>query len=293
MKREIIDLNKQKTTETIYKNERDIINHATGEIISNETSKLVREKNREKFIKVFVDNLDYLIDNFTTMEKNVFLSLIKEMNYYNVIKLDSGLRKTIQVSADISQGTVSKAINSLIDKKALIKIEEKNKDDFKISFFTGKEYVVNPQLVGSGSFKELSKMRQIVVMDYDFDNFKSTKEITVETAYSGFDEISQNLDKYKLESIFQKKEGKNTYNEITISEKDDDIFDVEIDEEKSNNQNFITESISSKTNKEEKLKSRSDKELEYAIIIAQNEAKKLEIEDKKLDIELLKLKNNK
>lgn len=73
----------------------------------------------------------------------------------------------------------------------------------------------------------------------------------------------------------------------------DNIFDVEIDEEKSNKQNLVTKSMSNETNKEEKSKSMSDKELEYAITIAQNEAKKLEVEAKKLDIELLKLKNGK
>lgn len=113
----IIDLNDTKTTETIYKNEKDIINHKTGEVISQEQSRIVRERKKERFIKVFVDNLDYVIDNFSNMEKNVFLSLLKEMNYYNVIKLDSGLRKTLEISANISQGTVSKTINKLIEKK--------------------------------------------------------------------------------------------------------------------------------------------------------------------------------
>ena len=164
----IIDLNDTKTTETIYKNEKDIINHKTGEVISQEQSRIVRERKKERFIKVFVDNLDYVIDNFSNMEKNVFLSLLKEMNYYNVIKLDSGLRKTLEISANISQGTVSKTINKLIEKNAIIKINETNKDEFGIVFFTGKEYVVNPQLVGSGSFKELSRMRRVIVMDYDF-----------------------------------------------------------------------------------------------------------------------------
>ncbi|MCZ6150398.1 hypothetical protein [Campylobacter ureolyticus] len=85
-------------------------------------------------------------------------------------------------------------------------------------------------------------------------------------------------------------------NEMLIAEKyseQDNIFDVEIDEEKSNKQNLVTKSMSNETNKEEKSKSMSDKELEYAITIAQNEAKKLEVEAKKLDIELLKLKNGK
>ncbi|GKH61382.1 hypothetical protein [Campylobacter ureolyticus] len=69
------------------------------------------------------------------MEKNVFLSLLKEMNYYNIIKLDSGLRKTLEISANISQGTVSKTINKLIEKNAIIKINEINKDEFGIVFY--------------------------------------------------------------------------------------------------------------------------------------------------------------
>ncbi|MFS2056409.1 hypothetical protein ACEN8K_47400, partial [Variovorax sp. CT11-76] len=74
---------------------------------------------------------------------------------------------------EINRNLVSKAINSLIKKNVFIKIDEKNfneiysKADIKM-IFTNKEYIINPQIVGKGSFRDLKKMRQTVITDYDF-----------------------------------------------------------------------------------------------------------------------------
>ena len=284
----MIDLNDAMTSETIYKNEKDIIDHKTGEVISQEQSRIVRERKKERFIKIFVDNLGYVIDNFTNMEKNVFLSLLKEMNYYNVIKLDSGLRKTLEISAKISQGTVSKTINKLIEKNAVIKIDEINKDEFGIAFFTGKEYVVNPQLVGSGSFKELSRMRRTIVMDYDFEKFETKKEIQLEVKYDGFDEVYRNPDKHEITAVKQisTDDGKFKNTEISIREKDvkDDISERDISEEV-----LEIKPVSKGVDEDGRSISLSDRELDLAIKNAENEKKKLENENLRMKIEFLKL----
>lgn len=292
----IIDLNDTKTTETIYKNEKDIINHKTGEVISQEQSRIVRERKKERFIKVFVDNLDYVIDNFSNMEKNVFLSLLKEMNYYNVIKLDSGLRKTLEISANISQGTVSKTINKLIEKNAIIKINETNKDEFGIVFFTGKEYVVNPQLVGSGSFKELSRMRRVIVMDYDFETLESNKEIQLEVKYDGFDEVYKNPDKHEIADVKQIStiDGKFKTTEVAIREKQYKKDDEYVIDAYDTQETLEIEPVLKDIDKNGRSISLSDRELDLAIKNAENEQKKLENENLRMKIELIKLqKENK
>ena len=292
----IIDLNDTKTTETIYKNEKDIINHKTGEVISQEQSRIVRERKKERFIKVFVDNLDYVIDNFSNMEKNVFLSLLKEMNYYNVIKLDSGLRKTLEISANISQGTVSKTINKLIEKNAIIKINETNKDEFGIVFFTGKEYVVNPQLVGSGSFKELSRMRRVIVMDYDFEKLESSKEIQLEVKYDGFDEVYKNPDKHEIAGVKQTStiDGKFKTTEVAIREKQYKKDDEYVIDAYGTQETLEIEPVLKDIDENGRSISLSDRELDLAIKNAENEQKKLENENLRMKIELIKLqKENK
>lgn len=74
-KLQIKDINDTKNATTLLKNEKEIIDYQTGEIISREDVKVTKEKNREKFIKIFIDNLDYVIEALKPIEKGIFLSL--------------------------------------------------------------------------------------------------------------------------------------------------------------------------------------------------------------------------
>ena len=125
MIKKIKDLNAgNKEGSILLKKERETINHQTGELISKEDLKISKEKNREKFIKVFIDNLDYIIEALKPIEKSIFFVLMYQMNYHNIISLNSTIRKTIQISLGLSQSAVSNGINALIEKKVLLKVEE-------------------------------------------------------------------------------------------------------------------------------------------------------------------------
>ena len=113
-----------------------------------------------------------------------------EMNYYNVVTINSTIRKSTQIALNLSQPAVSKGINALIEKKVLIKIEADNAEEFNVSFYTGKEYLVNPQLIGSGSFKELSIIRRVITTTFDFDTLETIKKIESSYAYNGLDYVS-------------------------------------------------------------------------------------------------------
>lgn len=233
---QIKDINKTKETTTLIKSEKELVNHETGEVISREDTKITKEKNREKFIKIFIDNLDYIIEALKPIEKSIFFVLMHEMNYYNVINLSSTIRKTAQVALGLSQPAVSKGITALIEKKVLLKIEKEEAKKFNIAFYTGKEYLVNPQLIGSGSFKELSKIRRVITTTFDFDTFNATKEIDTSCVYSDYNEVEKNLDKHEIKQINQINsfDGKIKKTEIFIGEKDktnsDDIIDIDVEQ---------------------------------------------------------------
>jgi hypothetical protein len=223
MAKKIKDLNAgNKEGSILLKKERETINHQTGELISKEDLKISKEKNREKFIKVFIDNLDYIIEALKPIEKSIFFVLMHQMNYHNIISLNSTIRKTIQISLGLSQSAVSKGINALIEKKVLLKVEKENAEKFHISFWTDREFLINPQLIGSGSFKELSKIRRVITTTFDFDTFEATKEIDSAYVYSDFEEVGQNLENYEIKQIENKSSSdqKNNETQILIGEKD-------------------------------------------------------------------------
>lgn len=223
MVKKIKDLNVgNKEGSILLKKERETINHQTGELISKEDLKISKEKNREKFIKVFIDNLDYIIEALKPIEKSIFFVLMYQMNYHNIISLNSTIRKTIQISLGLSQSAVSKGINALIEKKVLLKVEKENAEKFHISFWTDREFLINPQLIGSGSFKELSKIRRVITTTFDFDTFEATKEIDSAYVYSDFEEVGQNLENYEIKQIESKSSSdqKNNETQILIGEKD-------------------------------------------------------------------------
>lgn len=227
---QIKDISNSKVATTLVKSEKELVNHETGEIISRENTRVTKEKNREKFIKIFIDNLDYIIEALKPIEKSIFFILMQQMNYHNVIAINSTIRKTAQIGLNLSQPAVSKGINALIEKRVLIKIDEDKAENFGVSYYTGKEYLVNPQLIGSGSFKELSQIRRVITTTYDFNKLETTKEIKSAYAYSGFEEVEENLDKHEIKQITSEvsPDGRSRETEILIGEKNnDDVIDVE------------------------------------------------------------------
>lgn len=276
MGKKIKDLNVgNKEGSILLKKERETINHQTGELISKEDLKISKEKNREKFIKVFIDNLDYIIEALKPIEKSIFFVLMHQMNYHNIISLNSTIRKTIQISLGLSQSAVSKGINALIEKKVLLKVEKENAEKFHISFWTDKEYLINPQLIGSGSFKELSKIRRVITTTFDFDTFEATKEIDSAYVYSDFEEVEQNLGNYEIKGIENKtsSDQKNSETQILIGEKDFSEAEVvsanELNTDSNVNRDLENEHL--------RLKIKA-LELEKGLKDAENERLKLQIE---------------
>ena len=286
---QIVDISDSaKKSSTLINTERIAVDYQTGEVVYKEALKVTKEKNKEKFIKIFIDNLDYIIEALKPIEKSIFFVLMHQMNYHNVVILNSTTRKTTQKALNLSQSAVSKGINALIDKKVLIKIEETKSKEFNVPYFTDKEYLVNPQLIGSGSFKDLSRIRHIVTTTYDFNKLETTKEIEASYVYSEFDEVSKELENHEVKQITKQisPDKKNTSTEILLGEKNsNDVIDIE------------TSAAIANSEKSDLEQQNENLEIELRIKEAENESKRLDIEYKRLEnakldkeIELMKLK---
>lgn len=280
---QIVDISDSaKKSSTLINTERIAVDYQTGEVVYKEALKVTKEKNKEKFIKIFIDNLDYIIEALKPIEKSIFFVLMHQMNYHNVVILNSTTRKTTQKALNLSQSAVSKGINALIDKKVLIKIEETKAKEFNVPYFTDKEYLVNPQLIGSGSFKDLSRIRHIVTTTYDFNKLETTKEIEASYVYSEFDEVSKDLKNHEVKQITRQMspDEKNTSTEILVGEKNcNDVIDIEASVGNSKKSDFELQNKSL--------------EIELRMKEAENESKKLDIESKKIELEYKRLENAK
>lgn len=288
---QIVDISDSaKKSSTLINTEKIAVDYQTGEVVYKEALKVTKEKNKEKFIKIFIDNLDYIIEALKPIEKSIFFVLMHQMNYHNVVILNSTTRKTTQKALNLSQSAVSKGINALMDKKVLIKIEETKAKEFNVPYFTDKEYLVNPQLIGSGSFKDLSRIRHIVTTTYDFNKLETTKEIEASYVYSEFDEVSKDLENHEVKQITRQisSDEKNTSTEILLGEKNsNDVIDIE------------TSAAIANSEKSDLEQQNENLEIELRIKEAENESKRLDIEYKRLEnakldkeIELMKLKKS-
>lgn len=274
MDNNIVNLENNKKQQTVYTKEKNFLDSKTGEILTQETTFVKKETRKDHFIKMFVENIIFWI-RLDNKEKNILLCAILNMNWFNIFRIDPIFRKMAVEHCEINRNLVSKAINSLIKKNVFIKIDEKNfneiysKADIKM-IFTNKEYIINPQIVGKGSFRDLKKMRQTVITDYDFDTLEMKSQVIQEAKYDGFDEIINSPEKFQVKEARQEidKSGKFLKNELVISELED------------NNQTIDKNIKTEKNNISEK----GLKELDLAILEAENEKLKLELE-------LLKIKS--
>lgn len=280
----------------LYTKETNVVNPETGEYVPIKSTQVVKEHTRTSFIQLYTQNIDFLISkDLTDMERRALLYSFNEMNYYNIIRIDSGLRKRLEVASKLSQGSVSKAIKGLIDKGVFLKINIDQAKEFNIEAFTGKEYVINPNLVGRGSFKEMKNMRQTVVTNFDFETLTMKKEITLENEDIEFENTKQDLlnGKSEIVGINQSYDEKNNVQRTDIK-----IADVE---ENRGDYSVVTlnpTAIENKKIDEDRQQERNIIEYEdyktkqqIELLREQNKSRELALEEKKIDLEILKMKS--
>ena len=222
MAREIIDLEKSRSTSArLYNRTQEIVDSQTGEVKTIVTSFLQKEQSKDAFIKVFVENLDFLVENLSNNARTVFLVMIKNVNYKNIFKYDSDFVKYFEERKILAKSSVYRALKELEDKQAIFKISENDKDKFDI---IGKNsFMLNPQIVGKGSIKDLKQLRQTTVKTFNFETLEMTKEILTDAAYDGFDKVLAAPDDFQIDSVKQIQHSANkSETEIVIPKKHDE-----------------------------------------------------------------------
>ena len=222
MAREIIDLEKSRSTSArLYNRTQEIVDSQTGEVKTIVTSFLQKEQSKDAFIKVFVENLDFLVENLSNNARTVFLVMIKNVNYKNIFKYDSDFVKYFEERKILAKSSVYRALKELEDKQAIFKISENDKDKFDI---IGKNsFMLNPQIVGKGSIKDLKQLRQTTVKTFNFETLEMTKEILTDAAYDGFDKVLAAPDDFQIDSVKQIQHSANmSETDIVISKKHDE-----------------------------------------------------------------------
>lgn len=269
---EIKDVGTKKSY-TVYTEKQMEISGTTGEILKENEIYVTKAKNRDDFIKFFVDNLSFIGSDLLNAERQVLFILLTKIDYKNIIYINSDLRRDVEALLKVSKSTVSVAINGLKKKGVILSLSDSLKKE--LGTFSDNAFIINPNIAGRGSFNELQKLRQDISIEYDFEKLEVKQKYNIKSKYDGFDEISNNMENHEIKEIRQTQDKKST--EVCIVEKDqNNIIDVN---------DVIEQPIP--ISKSQNIK--TDKEIELELVREQNEAKRLDIENLKAKNENLKL----
>ncbi|MGI7641226.1 hypothetical protein ACNF6L_08660 [Campylobacter coli] len=216
--KEIIDINNSNIVSTVYGIEKTNIDYTTGEIKEKDNILIKKVKKKDEFIKMMALNLQFLATELENSEKTVLFLLMSNMNYKNIVNVNLDLRSEIIHKSKLHRNTVSRAINSLQEKKIILKLDT---DDLKKAYdvFAKNAFLINPNVIGKGSFRDLRNLRQTIVQNFNADRFEMTKEVFTEVEYKGLQEIKNNKEDYEIKAIQQTQNNNEKNTEIFLAKK--------------------------------------------------------------------------
>lgn len=217
--KDLNEINKNNKQQVVYRKDNLYTDCITGEVIERNQIIVRKVQTRESFIKLFTENIHYII-NLEPQEKTLFFTLLSSVDYKNVVRFDKSMKQNIILDKVLSRAGMYRALNGLIEKKVIFKIDR----DFVKSYAgVGSDdcYLFNPNLVGRGSWNDLKNLRHTITREWDFENLEVRENLEIEEEYLGLDEIKNNQKQYQVKEINQEHDEttkvKNT--EIVIEEK--------------------------------------------------------------------------
>ncbi|EOX4551362.1 hypothetical protein A0M39_02395 [Campylobacter jejuni] len=221
--KDLNEINKNNKQQVVYRKDNLSTDCITGEVIERNQIIVRKVQTRESFIKLFTENIHYII-NLEPQEKTLFFTLLSSVDYKNVVRFDKSMKQNIILDKVLSRAGMYRALNGLIEKKVIFKIDR----DFVKSYAgVGSDdcYLFNPNLVGRGSWNDLKNLRHTITREWDFENLEVRENLEIEEEYLGLDEIKNNQKQYQVKEINQEHDEttkvKNT--EIVIEEKNNSI----------------------------------------------------------------------
>ncbi|HHW4633765.1 TPA: hypothetical protein ACUW70_001576, partial [Campylobacter coli] len=214
---EIVDLENKPVTR-LYSKVEEKVDNITGEVTTIVSSFLQKEKTKDDFIKLFVENINYLTDNLSNSALRVVLMMFKNLNYQNIFHYNSDFVSYFTNKKILGKSSVYRAIKELEDKNVIFKITKEQQEEYDI--ISPNSYIMNPQIIGKGSFKDLKKLRQTTIKEFDFEKLEMIQKVEVESEYEGLDEVKENPENYYIEDIKQIAYPNTIENQIIISKKE-------------------------------------------------------------------------
>lgn len=214
--KEIVDLENKPVTR-LYSKVEEKVDNITGEVTTIVSSFLQKEKTKDDFIKLFVENITYLTDNLSNPALRVILMMIKNLNYQNIFHYNSDFVSYFTNKKILGKSSVYRAIKELEDKNVIFKITKEQQEEYDI--ISSNSYIMNPQIIGKGSFKDLKKLKQTTIKEFDFKKLEMVQKVEVESEYEGLEEVKENPENYYIEDIKQISSPNAIENQIIISKR--------------------------------------------------------------------------
>ncbi|EAJ7530434.1 Uncharacterised protein [Campylobacter jejuni subsp. doylei] len=215
--REIVDLENKPVTR-LYSKVEEKVDNITGEVSTIVSSFLQKEKTKDDFIKLFVENINYLTDNLSNSALRVVLMMFRNLNYQNIFHYNSDFVSYFTNKKILGKSSVYRAIKELEEKNVIFKITKEQQEEYDI--ISPNSYIMNPQIIGKNSFKDLKKLRQTTVKEFDFEKLEMIQKVEVESEYEGLEEVKENLENYYIEDIKQISSPNAIENRIIISKRE-------------------------------------------------------------------------
>ncbi|MCR6587176.1 hypothetical protein [Campylobacter insulaenigrae] len=215
--KEIVDLENKPVTR-LYSKVEEKVDNITEEVTTIVSSFLQKEKTKDDFIKLFVENINYLADNLSNSALRVVLMMFKNLNYQNIFHYNSDFVSYFTNKKILGKSSVYRAIKELEDKNVIFKITKEQQEEYDI--ISPNSYIMNPQIIGKGSFKDLKKLRQTTIKEFDFEKLEMIQKVEVESEYEGLEEVKENPENYHIEDIKQISSPNAIENQIIISKRE-------------------------------------------------------------------------
>lgn len=158
----------------IYEEVERNVNHETGEVTNEKSTKRVRSEPEPPYFKVYLEEVETILKLPKDSHKLIF-EMAKEMKYDGIINVNGYLKeKWMKSLGYTNKQSINNAISKLTQKEALKRIG------------TGC-YQINPHIIAKGSWEEIKLCRGAWI------------KININS--EGKKEIETNFDKQKLKSV--------------------------------------------------------------------------------------------
>ncbi|EFQ6496607.1 hypothetical protein H2B16_001402, partial [Campylobacter jejuni] len=114
--KDLNEINKNNKQQVVYRKDNLSTDCITGEVIERNQIIVRKVQTRESFIKLFTENIHYII-NLESQEKTLFFTLLSSVDYKNVVRFDKSMKQNIILDKVLSRAGMYRALNGLIEKK--------------------------------------------------------------------------------------------------------------------------------------------------------------------------------